>query len=144
MRQEFFLQDLKAYESCRDEAKYYRLIPPGGQEKMCSSSKTMLCWLTHYNHVTLAGRGGVSGGRARQHDQVISKQSYRGAARKLLSYSMQQRYLLTPDSPRLDYAAKLDVEWRNIFLFTFGYVRCLPMAGASLGMAVVLGCMLGH
>ncbi|MPC08292.1 Sterile alpha motif domain-containing protein 11 [Portunus trituberculatus] len=59
--------------------------------------------------------GGVSGGRARQHDQVISKQSYRGAARKLLSYSMQQRYLLTPGGQRLNSAAKLDVEWENIF-----------------------------
>lgn len=94
----------------------------------------MLCWLTHYNHVTLAGRGGVSGGRARQHDQVISKQSYRSAARKLLSYSMQQRYLLTPGGPRLYSAAKLDVEWGNIF-FIYLQLRAVPSYGRRLGGA---------
>lgn len=130
--QEFFLQHIKLYLSCRDKAKYYQWIPSCKQEKMCSSAKTMLCWLTHYNHVTLAGREGVSGGRARQHDQVISKQSYRGAARKLLSYSMQQRYLLTPGGQRLYSAAKLDVEWGNIFyLFIFIYLelRAVPSYG---------------
>lgn len=72
----------------------------------------------------------MSGGRARQHDQVISKQSYRGAARKLLSYSMQQRYLLTPGGQRLYSAAKLDVEWGNIFFYllpaTCGAFLSLP------------------